>query len=213
MAPKNKFYIVEHIPGDYRVFDNWPECQAFVRGKPYPFAGGVTKTQAMNKLAAAKRKRSTSQANGTRAKSGSSRSKTKPDRSKSASHRPSGGICSDAGTHGNPGPCEYQVTDLSGQRLLHRHLGVHSNNYAELAGIGAMIKYAIQHGETVLWTDSTIAMGWIKSLRVGPTVHEPDKILDMARIINKLLRENPQIKLKKWDTRSWGQIPADFGRK
>jgi len=201
---KKKIYIVETAPGSFRKFTDWPACQAFVHGKPYPFAGGTSESEAMAKIRNAKKKFS--------ARAGSSRKST-PQLKEKALDKPSKGICADAGTHGNPGPCEYQVTDLTGKRLRHRHLGVHTNNYAELAGIGAMVKYAIEHDETELYTDSKIAMIWLEKAKLGPTVREADLILDMIHQIRKLLGKNPQLNLRKWHTKRWGEIPADFGRK
>lgn len=201
---KNKIYIVETAPGSYRKFTNWPACQAFVSGKPYPFAGGIDDAQAMAKIHHAKKKRTTRPGP-------AKKSPTKPVTG--AADYPKTGICADAGTHGNPGPCEFQVADLKGNRLMHKHLGVHTNNYAELAGIGAMVQYAIEHGETELYTDSKIAMIWLEKGRLGPTVHEADLIMKMIVRIQKLLAEHPKLNLRKWHTKRWGEIPADFGRK
>ncbi len=197
--PKNNIYIVELAPGEYRKFTRWTECKTFVEGKKLAFAGGVDEAGALEKLMATR--------DWQLARHGSPAAKVQPGQ------RPTQGLTSDAGTHGNPGPCEFQVTDLKGKLLLHRHLGVHSNNYAELAGIEGMIQVAIERGETLLWTDSKIAMGWIRTRRLGPTVHEPDQIMLLIQRINDLLRANPQLQLRKWETQAWGEIPAEFGRK
>jgi len=188
MASKNKIYVVETAPNSRRFFDNWNECRRFVHGKPYRYAGGADRAAAIAKLEG----------------KGKQRKKSKG---------PAVGICSDAGTHGNPGPCEYQVADLQGRRLDHKHLGVHSNNFAELAGIGAMIQYAIRHRESELWTDSKVCLGWIETGRIGKGVRERDLIVRMVGKIRSLLKSHPHLRLRKWKTSTWGQIPADFGRK
>lgn len=206
LAKKKKIYLVETAPGQIREFTDWPACQAFVSGKPFAFAGGVNREEAMRKLTGSKQKRAFSQ------KGRESKAPAK-QKAPNAANRPTGGLTSDAGTHGNPGPCEFQVTDIHGNCLLHKELGVHTNNYAELAGIGGMIKIAIERGETELWTDSTIAMGWIRTGKLGPDVHEREALMKMIRKIQQLLQANPQLRLLKWDTRAWGQIPSDFGRK
>lgn len=200
---KKKVYVVETGPDQYRKFYQWPACQAFVRGKPYAFAGGATETEAKAKLHQGKKKRA----------SAPSKGKPKKKAAPPAADIPTVGICSDAGTHGNPGPCEYQVTTLDGKLLVHKELGVHTNNYAELAGIGAMIQYAIDHGDTKLYTDSKIAMIWIASGKLGEKVHEKDALMAMIRKIQRLLKEHPNLELLKWHTKQWGEIPADFGRK
>jgi len=203
---KSKKYVVKMEDGSIKVFNDWSETENVVKGTPLQFASGETLELALNKLNAIP---------GKLKKKSSAESKSKKKRILPGEQDyPKEGICSDAGTHGNPGPSEYQVTDLNGTLLLHRELGRHSNNYAELAGIGAMVKYAIQSKETdILWTDSTIALGWINTQRIGQTVHERAIIVKMARIIKNLLDEHPNLQLKKWNTRKWGQIPADFGRK
>lgn len=212
---KNKVYLVEVSRGDVREFTDWPSCQAFVHGQPYAYAGGPDRDAAMAKLS---RSRGAQQRHREQGRSGdragaASASKRASSSSRAQGDRPTAGICADAGTHGNPGPCEYQVCDLSGTTLAHAHLGVHSNNYAELAGIAAMIEYALAHEHRVLWTDSQIAMGWIDTGRVGPTVHEREQVIAMAKAIKAKLRAHPQLELRKWHTKTWGEIPADFGRK
>ncbi|CAM2064559.1 Ribonuclease H [Sulfidibacter corallicola] len=201
--PKNNIYIVEIGPQEYKKFTRWPDCQSFVRGKKFPFAGGVDEAEALAKLEATREKQLAFHE-----KKNTSKSAKAP-----VGPRPTEGICSDAGTHGNPGPCEYQVCDLSGKRLDYKHLGVHTNNYAELAGIEAMIRYAIKHSANPLWTDSQISLGWIKSGKLGPTVREPKLIMNMLKSIQALLKDHPELQLKKWHTKIWGEIPADFGRK
>jgi ribonuclease HI len=126
--------------------------------------------------------------------------------------KPTSGICSDAGTHGNPGKCEYQVADLDGNVLAHEHLGVHTNNFAELCGIVAALEYANDHKITEVWTDSDVCLHWISSGKVGETVHERDLILDILDTIQTIL-EVGSAELRKWETSVWGEIPADFGRK
>ncbi len=208
-SSKKKIYVVETAPDNFITFNSWPECQKKVQGQSYAYAGGFTKDEAIQRLQAGKKKFAAAKARGwdPSKKKAASKTQTPPE------PYPTTGLTSDCGTHGNPGPCEYQVTDLSGKVLVHKHLGVHTNNYAELAGIGAMIKQALKMNDTVLWTDSTIAMIWIRKAKLGENVREKEAIMDMILSIRKMLEENPQLELKKWDTKNWGQIPSDFGRK
>jgi len=210
MASKKKIYLVETSPDNFTTYNTWPECQAKVQGQSYAYAAGFTYAEALQRLKAGKKKFAAAKARGwdpTQKKTTNTKASTKVE------PKPTEGLTSDCGTHGNPGPCEYQVTDLDGKVLDHKHLGIHTNNYAELAGIGAMIKQALKMGETILWTDSKIAMIWIRSAKLGENVREKEAIMAMILAIRKLLEENPQLKLKKWDTKNWGQIPSDFGRK
>lgn len=210
--PRNTVYLVEVAPDEIKSFSDWPTCQGFVKGKPYAFAGGVDHSAALAKLMRTRDQQKSMRQKGPTASGQRTKAPTRPGK-QAAQSRPSQGITSDCGTHGNPGPCEYQVTDLQGKRLKHQHLGVHTNNFAELAGIEAMISVALDMKETVLWTDSLISMGWIKSGKLGTSVREPELIFGMLNRIRTQLHEHPELKLKKWDTRNWGQIPSDFGRK
>lgn len=202
MATKNKFYLVKMEDGNIQCFQTWKECEKQVHGTPLRFAAGETYEEALEKLTRFKK------VSGLGAKKPKNSAKPVPN------EIPTEGICSDGACSGNPGPSEYQVTDLAGNRIIHKKLGIRSNNFAEIAGIGAMVKYAIASKETnLLWTDSKIALGWILTQRIGQTVHDRSLIVKMAHIIHELLKEHPELVLKKWKTRSWGQIPADFGRK
>ncbi|MCB1050445.1 MAG: hypothetical protein KDC71_07580 [Acidobacteria bacterium] len=196
-----KVYLAQDEEGVRHLFSSWSECEKFVKGTSRRFVSGPTATDAeqrLNQLIHPGNARIQSP------------KKSKPARPASY---PTLGICSDAGTHGNPGPCSFRVTRLDGHILLEKELGVHSNNYAALAGIGAMIQSAIVSGEKLLWTDSQIALGWIANGRIGMQVHERETIIRMVQKIQALLQRHPEIELRKWKTREWGQIPADYGRK
>jgi ribonuclease HI len=204
LVAKTKLYLVKMADGQIKTYDNWNDCRQVVHGTSLAFASGLRYEEALEKLNHTRRRK----ANNNRIK------KKKRKTGSESSPKPSEGICSDGATSGNPGPSEYQVTDLLGNVIVHRKLGIRSNNFAELAGIGAMVKYAIQSGETnILWSDSKIAMGWIFTQRIGQTVRDRALIQKMALVIRDLFNEHPELELKKWKTREWGEIPADFGRK
>lgn len=58
----------------------------------------------------------------------------------------------DGGSRGNPGPAGYGavITNAHGQVVarLNEFLGVQTNNYAEYAGLLAVLKWALEHGKT-----------------------------------------------------------------
>jgi ribonuclease HI len=60
----------------------------------------------------------------------------------------------DGGARGNPGPAGYgvRVEDAAGNLLaeLHAPLGIATNNVAEYNGLLAALKWAIDHGQTVV---------------------------------------------------------------
>ena len=201
-----KIYLAIDAEGVEHVFTDWPACQAYVHGKPFRFCSAADVAQARERLRSMPQPRPSFRGGST------SRAVPKSNRPNKNS-RPAIGICSDAGTHGNPGPCEYQVADLSGMILKHEHLGVGTNNFAELSGIAAAIDVAIARGESIIWTDSQVCLGWIDTGRVGEGVAQRERVVSLVTQIRRQLLRMPQIKLHKWETRSWGEIPADFGRK
>jgi len=117
----------------------------------------------------------------------------------------------DAWTSGNPGMGGYRVIHKGNEVVKWDSKEPHTNNYFELAAVGAGCKYLIEHGiDGVVWTDSATVLAWLKS---GPAdVKEKEQILAMLVKISVFLN-NPLVRTRKWDTESWGEIPADFGRK
>ena len=68
-----------------------------------------------------------------------------------------------------------------------------------------------------IYTDSKIAVLWVRAkkckTKLPPnTLNAP--LFDLiARAEDWLKANSYQNKILKWDTGSWGEIPADFGRK
>ncbi|MFA5859900.1 MAG: RNase H family protein [Elusimicrobiota bacterium] len=122
-------------------------------------------------------------------------------------------LCCDAWTSGNPGLGGCRVCDLQGNTLDEWNSDTrHTNNYYELTAIGLAIKYAKKHKYTDIYSDSRTALAWIYKKRVSRDTHERDTIQDMIlKIYGMLLGSN--IKILKWNTQKYGEIPADYGRK
>lgn len=196
-----KIYLALDTEGVEHVFEDWSACQAYVHGKPYRFCAAPTVELARARLS--------SQGSAPTAR----QHRPRPQPPRNARGRPVIGLCSDAGTHGNPGPCEYQVADLDGNILKHEHLGIGTNNFAELAGIAAALEVAYTRGVRIVWTDSQVCLAWIRSGRVGESVAQRDRVLSLVASIRQQIKQAPGMEIRKWETRSWGEIPADFGRK
>ena len=68
-----------------------------------------------------------------------------------------------------------------------------------------------------IYTDSKIAMGWVKKKKVNTKLAKNAKTKLLYELIDrgeKWLKANDfRVPLLKWETKSWGEIPADFGRK
>ena len=68
-----------------------------------------------------------------------------------------------------------------------------------------------------IYTDSKIAMGWVAKKKCKTTLKPGPKTDDLLALIRRgeeWLKENPYDNpILKWETKRWGEIPADFGRK
>jgi ribonuclease HI len=131
--------------------------------------------------------------------------------------KPQFGICVDAGTNGNPGPCFYRGVDIETREVLfHEELGIGTNNIAEFLAICHAVMYCEKNSHlngittSNIWSDSETAIAWFKhkkhkSTFEGELTQRLDKAIEFIK--------DKDIKINKWLTKEWGEIPADFGRK
>ena len=130
-------------------------------------------------------------------------------------------IAVDGACSGVPGPMEYRGVDVkSGIELFHvGPLDDGTNNVAEYLALIHALAYLYQKGDrtTPVYSDSKIARGWVKNhghrskLERTPRNGLIFELLDRAdNWIRTHQTENP---ILRWDTKAWGEIPADFGRK
>lgn len=68
-----------------------------------------------------------------------------------------------------------------------------------------------------IYSDSKIALGWVKGKKAmtnHPTSEKNKKLFELlARAEKWLANNNYENELLKWETKAWGENPADFGRK
>lgn len=126
----------------------------------------------------------------------------------------------DAACSGNPGILEYQGVDTkSGIQLF--HLGPFPEgtvNIGEfLAIIHALAYLKKQNSEIPVYTDSMTALSWLRKKQVNTKLERTEKNEKLFQLVDRALfwlrNNNYQNKVMKWDTKHWGEIPADFGRK
>lgn len=93
-----------------------------------------------------------------------------------------------------------------------------SNNIGEFLAIVHGLALLKQMNSPIpIYTDSITAIAWVRHKKhksvVLPT-EENEKIFDLLQRAELWLHNNTYTtKIIKWDTRTWGEIPADFGRK
>ena len=69
----------------------------------------------------------------------------------------------------------------------------------------------------VIYTDSVTALAWVRQKRCKTKIEWSAKNQDLFFMVRKAemwLHDNTwTTPIYKWDTKAWGEIPADFGRK
>ena len=127
----------------------------------------------------------------------------------------------DAACSGNPGKMEYRgVLHHNNQEVF--KMGPFENGTNNIGEFLALV-----HGISLLknkglhslpiYSDSKIAMSWVKkkTCRTNITFDASNKdLLTLIQRAEKWLKENSfRNPILKWETKAWGEIPADFGRK
>jgi ribonuclease HI len=133
---------------------------------------------------------------------------------------PSGSIAVDAACSGNPGPMEYRGVEIdTGVELFRVGPMLGTNNIGEfLAIVHGVVWLRAQGRPGPLWSDSMIAIGWVGRRTAKTTLARNAATARawqlLARAQQWLRHTGPHgIEIRKWPTRRWGEIPADFGRK
>lgn len=126
----------------------------------------------------------------------------------------------DAACSGNPGKMEYRGIDLAtGQQLFHFGPIKGTNNIGEFLAIVHALALMEKHkiADKIIYSDSYNAILWVNKKRCKTTLlrsSETEEVLNMVKRAELWLRDNTfRVPIVKWETRSWGEIPADFGRK
>jgi ribonuclease HI len=129
-------------------------------------------------------------------------------------------IAVDAACSGNPGLMEYQGVDTStGKRLFHLGPLSHgTNNVGEFLALVHGLAYLQKINSSLpIYTDSRIAMAWIKAKKCRTKLAKTTtnkKIFELIPRAEIWLKNNTfNTEIIKWETKAWGEIPADFGRK
>lgn len=126
----------------------------------------------------------------------------------------------DAGCSGNPGKMEYQGVDLAtGERIFHFGPVFGTNNIGEFLAIVHALALMWQRGiqDKVIYSDSYNAILWVRKKQCKTNLEHSEKTARLYEIIaraeNWLRTHAFNTPIIQWDTRKWGDIPADFGRK
>lgn len=127
----------------------------------------------------------------------------------------------DAACSGNPGKMEYRgvVTDSKKELFKLGPFENGTNNIGEFLALVhgiALLKGKGMH-KTPIYSDSKIAMSWVRKKECRTKVvfdASNSELLKLIQRAEKWLKENTfRNPILKWETKAWGEIPADFGRK
>jgi ribonuclease HI len=207
---KSKFYVVwnGHTPG---IYNSWAECQLQIKGYPSAkYKSFKTKEQAESAF-----KDHYEDHYGKKAKV----NKSKIDFSKIPIIKKS--ISVDAACSGNPGVMEYRgVVTTTGEEIFRKGPYKYgTNNVGEFLALVHALAF-LEKGkdkDTAIYTDSRTALSWLSHQRVKTTLkkNKTNEVLFkmMDRAVEWIKTHEWSRKIIKWDTKNWGEIPADFGRK
>lgn len=211
MAKKKKFYVVwqgKH-PG---IFESWKDCKAQIEG----YKGAQYKSFATFEEA---KKAYNGNYQDYKGKP-KGKSELSPEELLKIGDPNYNSIAVDAASSGNPGRMEYRGVDTKTKKVLF-HQGPFeqgTSNVGEfLALVHGLAFLQQKKSERILYSDSRIAIGWVRKKKCGTKLVKNAKNAQLFELIeraeNWLKKNRFNTPIVKWETKAWGEIPADFGRK
>lgn len=211
MAKKSKFYVVwkGKRPG---VYTTWSDCKAAISG----YKGAQYKSFATFDMA---KKAYNSDYESYKGKKSSTARLTTEQLQKIG--KPNyHSISVDAASSGNPGIMEYQGVDTKTGKVLFKQgpFQQGTNNIGEfLAIVHGLAFLKQQKSDRIIYTDSRTAMSWVRKKTCNTKLVETPKNKDLFDLVRRALdwldKNTYNTTIVKWETKAWGEIPADFGRK
>ena len=93
-----------------------------------------------------------------------------------------------------------------------------TNNIGEFLALVHGLAHMKENGDTrPIYSDSKVAISWVKDKDIRTLNPRTDNNIDSLELIDRALKwlknnDYPN-RILKWETKAWGEIPADFGRK
>ncbi|MGY4690577.1 ribonuclease H1 domain-containing protein [Salibacterium sp. K-3] len=202
MASKKKYYVVwkGRNPG---IYESWPACEKQVKGYP-----GASFKSFPSKAEAEKAFNSGSDDQPTAAPSSAASSYIEES------------ISVDVGSHGNPGFVEYKGVYTKNGEIVFEHPGIEkgTNNLGEFLAVVHALQYLQeQDSDMPVYSDSDTAILWVKRRKANSSLARTAETEEIWELVQKaeawLRHNNPRNRILKWDTKAWGEIKADYGRK
>ena len=128
-------------------------------------------------------------------------------------------ISVDAASSGNPGKMEYRGVDTKTKKQLFIQgpFEEGTNNIGEFLALVHGLAFLKKHQSTrIIYTDSRTALSWVKKKRCNTKLERNAKNQSLFELIERaedwLQNNSYTTTIVKWETKAWGEIPADFGR-
>lgn len=129
-------------------------------------------------------------------------------------------ISVDAASSGNPGKMEYRgvITKTKEELFKIGPFEQGTNNIGEfLALVHGLAFLKSKNSQLAIYSDSKIAMSWVRQKKCKTKLKKSAvnaKVFELiTRAENWLKTNSYNTVILKWNTKEWGEIPADFGRK
>lgn len=207
---KQKFYVVWEgvTPG---IYTSWPDCQLQIKGyEGAKYKSFDTREEAERALAS-----SPYAYIGKNAKNNNE--KISPATLPASVIGNS--LAVDAACSGNPGPMEYRGVHIAScQEIFHFGPMKGTNNIGEFLAIVHGLALLKNKGlDMPIYSDSVNAINWVRQKKCKtklPRTEETEELFKLIERAEKWLQGNTYTtRILKWETKEWGEIPADFGRK
>lgn len=130
-------------------------------------------------------------------------------------------IAVDAACAGNPGKMEYQGVYTKTKKGLFKKgpFAKGTNNIGEFLALVHALAYLKKKNKPniTIYSDSKIAMSWVRQKKCKTKLQFTQENQELKNLIVRaevwLHNHSYSNPIKKWHTKAWGEIPADFGRK
>ena len=209
---KKKYYTVwkGHKTG---VFESWDDCKALIKD----FQGAQYKSFATFEAAKKALKGNYKDYIGKAKRFNSELSEAQLKKIGQPNYN---SIAVDAASSGNPGKMEYRGVDTKTKKQLFIQgpFEEGTNNIGEFLALVHGLAYLKQRNSNrIIYTDSRTALSWVRKKKCNTKLKPSEKNKDIFELVDRaekwLTTNNYTTTIVKWETKAWGEIPADFGRK
>lgn len=195
------------------VYKSWADCKKQVENHPHPRYKGFMDKQAAYKAFNQRNKRNSK-------KQLFRKIKDQKRRTKAIQNRIADSISVDGACDTITGAIEYQAVHTATKEVIFKAGPFEdgTNNIAEFLALVEAIKYCKSEGLSIpIYSDSQTALSWVKNKSTNTKHPRSDNNQQLFKLFDEAeqwIKQNDYSNaILKWETKSWGENPADFGRK